>query len=945
MVRDFLTAPRGRAAPLLALLMAGAAWPALAQPQPATSPSPEPKTPSTSAPMTDEDETDDTVAAVVVMGTRDQPQPGAVVGDIQPEIQLGPGEIQSYGVSSITDLLDELAPQLGSNRGRGGERPVVLLNGRRISSFREIREIPTEAILRVDILPEEAALAYGYSADQKVINFVLRRRFHAITAEASTGGPTEGGQVTGAAELNHIVIRGDNRLNVVLKADVASALTEDERGLNSATAAARPYDLVGNITGLGGGEIDPTLSALAGAPVTVAGLPASAAGGQALALSDLAATAGVANTSDVARYRTLKPQTQDVDGNLVFARVLPRDFRGTLTAGFTASHSEALRGLPGASLTIDAGNAFSPFSQDVALNRYVDAFGPLKQTNDSWSGELGGALNRDAGKWRFSLTGDYEHDDSLTHSDVGVDLSGLQAAVDAGGVSPFAAWPDDLIAKAGRNKAQSISDSFNVQGVASGEAFQGPAGPIRTSFKVGEAGSWLTSRSLRSGVETGADLSRNTLSAQGSLDVPIASRRHDFLPFLGELSLNANAAVNDLSDFGAQTTIGFGANWRPVTGVSLIVSHTTDEGAPTMAQLGGPLVTTEAVRIFDYSTGQTVEVRQLSGGNPDLVSDKRNVTKIGLTLKPFSSQDFTIVANYVRSRDDNPIATFPAATAEIEAAFPDRFLRDADGELTQVDYRPVNFARSSNDSLRWGFNYSRPFGPQPQRRFRRPPATDAGEGGPPPDAQPQRPADGARASSDRAQGDGPRPDDGGPPPGGPPGGGPPGGGRGFGPGAGGRLQFAIYHTVTFKDQILVRDGGPVFDLLHGSAAGDGGGQPRHAVEAQAGISRNGLGARLSAKWQSPTTVDASAASATGDLHFSSLATVDLRLFANLGANRDLVQKYPWMRGSRVTLSVTNLFDERQQVRDASGLTPVGYRPDELDPLGRVVKVSLRKLFF
>jgi hypothetical protein len=37
-------------------------------------------------------------------------------------------------------------------RLRGGS-PVILLNGRRIAGFQEIRDLPTEAILRVDILP------------------------------------------------------------------------------------------------------------------------------------------------------------------------------------------------------------------------------------------------------------------------------------------------------------------------------------------------------------------------------------------------------------------------------------------------------------------------------------------------------------------------------------------------------------------------------------------------------------------------------------------------------------------------------------------------------------------------------------------------------------------------------------------------------------------------
>ena len=83
-----------------------------------------------------------------------------------------------------------LAPQIGSAQGRGGERPVLLLNGQRISSFRELRDIPTEAIERVEILPEEVALKYGYRADQKVVNIVLRPRFRSTVAQVGATAAT-----------------------------------------------------------------------------------------------------------------------------------------------------------------------------------------------------------------------------------------------------------------------------------------------------------------------------------------------------------------------------------------------------------------------------------------------------------------------------------------------------------------------------------------------------------------------------------------------------------------------------------------------------------------------------------------------------------------------------------------------------------------------------------
>ena len=103
------------------------------------------------------------------------PPRGSVIGDIPPEITLDAREIRALGASTVAELLEALEPQIGSSRGRGG-RPVTLVNGARVSSFREIRDLPPEAIQRVDILPEEVALKYGYRADQRVVNIVLRRR-------------------------------------------------------------------------------------------------------------------------------------------------------------------------------------------------------------------------------------------------------------------------------------------------------------------------------------------------------------------------------------------------------------------------------------------------------------------------------------------------------------------------------------------------------------------------------------------------------------------------------------------------------------------------------------------------------------------------------------------------------------------------------------------------
>ena len=61
--------------------------------------------------------------------------------------------------------------------------------------------------------------------------------------------------------------------------------------------------------------------------------------------------------------------------------------------------------------------------------------------------------------------------------------------------------------------------------------------------------------------------------------------------------------------------------------------------------------------------------------------------------------------------------------------------------------------------------------------------------------------------------------------------------------------------------------------------------------------------------------------------------------------RSVVARHPWLRGSRVNLSATNLFDVRERVRDSPGATPIGYQPAYLDPAGRVIRLAVRKLFY
>ena len=140
---------------------------------------------------------------------------------------------------------------------------------------------------------------------------------------------------------------------------------------------------------------------------------------------------------------------------------------------------------------------------------------------------------------------------------------------------------------------------------------------------------------------------------------------------------------------------------------------------------------------------------------------------------------------------------------------------------------------------------------------------------------------------------------------------------------------------------MLAEGGPAIDLLDGGSGGSGGGQPRHVIQFNTGITDNGIGLRLNGTWQNATRVTADQSSSSGNLHFSSLLTMDLRLFANL---QNRLPKENWAKGMRVSFGIENLFNKRQTVTDDSGATPLAYQKGYLDPMGRTVSLSIRKIF-
>jgi len=743
---------------------------------------------------------------IVVTGQRPR---GSVLGDIPPERTFGPLDIRAYEANSIGELLQTLGPQVSSDRGREDSGPVVLLNGRRVASFLEIASIPTEAIERMEVFPEEVALRYGYPADQKVVNVVTWERYQARIGQLIAAVPTAGGREVGGLSGNYFSIRGDARLSVDGLYTRSQALLESDRGL-----------------------IQPFPSA-----------------------------------PDAARFRTLLPATEQGSLNAVWSRPVFGDAALTINGRAELSASRGLVGL--------------------------GPDGPLRREVDRSTFLTGTTLSGLRGSWQWTVSGTLGHVLATTLTDTAA--------------SPGA--PE---------RARALDTRVGADLVLTGPLVALPAGPLAASVRAGAETRAFSSRSVGREGTRSAELSRDRASIQTSLDLPLASRRAGGRSPLGALSLNVNAELETLSDFSTLRTFGYGLAWSPVRAVSLIVSATHEEGAPSLEQLGAPTVVTPNVPTFDLARGEFVNASFVTGGNPDLDADSRQLARMALNVQPIPGQDLSVTAEFTRIRSERPIAPFPLLTPVTEAAFPGRFTRDASGRLVRIDARPINFARAAQDLLRFGINFTRPLGPLPPGmqnvrvfsgsiedvRSRLPAGTRVIQA--PPNS------DFARRFENLAS----------------------------------RLTLSLYYNLRLRDDILVREGGPVLDLLDGGAIDLRGGRPRHTLEFQAGASKRGLGARLDARWQSGTRVAGTsrALGGVGDLRFSDLTTVNLNLFVNLAERFGGNAAPQWMRGTRLSLGISNLFDARPTVRDVAGDAPFSLQPAYLDPIGRTVNLTVRKMF-
>ncbi len=435
-------------------------------------------------------------------------------------------DIASLGASSLPDLLAALAPQTGTGRGRGGGHPLMLLNGQRISNFREMRNFPPEAIRRMEILPEEVALRYGFPPNQRVVNLILKNEFASKTVDGEYNWPTRGGFGSWEGQGSLMRIKGPSRLNLAFYIEDTSLLTEAERGVLQSSPAAP----------LVPGDPDP------------------------------------------AAFRSLLADTRDMGLNGTWSTGLGKDgLNGSLSlnASIFRNDSQTLSGLDTVVLTAPGGAQ--------ALRSLND---PLFRTSRTETAEGGATLNKALGRWQLTATLNASHAKTNTEIDRRADTAGLVAAASAGTLAITGPLPP--LTSAGVDRAQTWNDSAASLVTLTGKPFLLPAGEVAATIKAGFAYTGIRSNDTRT-LTGDTRLKRGDLSGGANIALPIASRRDNVLAGIGDLSLNFSAGINRLSDFGTLSDWSAGLTWSPFEKLDLQASYIVNEAAPSLADLGNPL--------------------------------------------------------------------------------------------------------------------------------------------------------------------------------------------------------------------------------------------------------------------------------------------------------------------------------------------------------------------
>jgi len=424
------------------------------------------------------------------------------------------------------------------------------------------------------------------------------------------------------------------------------------------------------------------------------------------------------------------------------------------------------------------------------------------------------------------------------------------------------------------------TDSLAATFNASNSLVQLPAGPLYGSVTVNARRTWSIFTSQSTDGVQRDRLDSNQVDGRWSLSIPVASRAQHGLALLGDLGLDLSAEAGIATATRMRRKWDAAIRWSPFAFLDLRGTVGQENAEPSFDQLYGPRIEV-VTRLFDFAAQDYVQPIRIFGGNPDLTGGRIRTLALSAMIRPLGGDLATVNIAYRRQTSRGGIMPFPILTPDVEAAFPDRVTREAGGRLVAIDSRPVNIAQDRTRTLTSGLTL---------RYTERP----------------------------RISGGGPSRSD------------------GFRPWT---LSLSVSHNWQLGSETIVRPDLPILDRLRGS------GQPRHTVALGLVIGRDGLGATLNGNWSSGARVRPEGmAGEVIEFRYAPSAVFNLGLFVEPERWIDVPDQQNRASPFRISLDIQNVLRGYRKVVVSDGTVPVGFTRDEIDPVGRTVRLSIRKQF-
>jgi iron complex outermembrane receptor protein len=602
-------------------------------------------------------------------------------------------------------------------RGLGGDKTLVLLNGRRLANHPffadsvDLNIIPVAALDRVEVLRDGASAIYGTDAIGGVINFITKRSYkdmgvtvEAFVPEGAGGGDEQRINLTGGwGDLNA------DGWNLLAVADFhrQSALAATDRAFSA--TGVRPGNGVIQTSGT-------PFPANFFSDLGISGNPSFATGCQ---------PPGSVPSTDPGNATCRFDYTRYID-NIPLTR--QESFLGRFTKKFGAEHTASIEymhtrstndsrvappplagiGLmmfitspyyPGAGITpAVAGLTGEPL--DVSWRPLVT--GKREQRDESLSdrllasveGSLAGwdyntGLSYSVGRARSNFTGGYVIDERMIEG-VGAGILNPFGAQSAAGT----AFLQDslLLGEFLRAKVNSSALDFK----ASRDLMHMAGGPL--GFAIGaevrhDKAEYLVNRAL-----AGQASSSGYADAQdqrGSRTIRALFTEFN-VPLIKDLELNFAGRYDYYTDVGGSFNPKVALRWQPTSRVLVRGSYNEGFRAPTLYDIYGPQTTTNTAEPWDDPVLCPGGV-PVAGANPNLVCDQQQNIRSGgsLTVKPETSRTYSA-----------GIVFEPTRSLTLSADFWDIKLEDQINELAEQTifgdyqkYRGLYFYNAAGNRL------------------------------------------------------------------------------------------------------------------------------------------------------------------------------------------------------------------------------------------------------